>query len=277
MAPTALVTDHPAWQQQPDGSHTRLMASLSGVWLARWTDNGLAVSCIDGSEESKPHVTEVTADQLPPRANPELTAALAELGIVQRLANPSLWDAVTTAILRQVVRAGQARILYRRWCATYGRTYVTEAGTLTVAPDPQTVLTLDEAEFKTVGALFHRTALLATATAYLEHADAWSALDPTALANALDAVPRIGPWTAAAAASDFTGDFSIYPHGDLAVRTWADRAAPGATWPATDKAFAAAWTASADNSRQLHALTLLTLAWGSNASTQRHGGPAQLH
>ncbi|MFJ8731235.1 hypothetical protein [Streptomyces bauhiniae] len=48
------------------------------------------------------------------------------------------------------------------------------------------------------------------------------------MATALTGIPRIGPWTAAAA--DYTGDFSVYPHDDLAVRTWAEDR-PTYPWP----------------------------------------------
>jgi len=36
-------------------------------------------------------------------------------------------------------------------------------------------------------------------------------------------------------------DFAAYPCGDLAVRTWAARAAPSATWPADESGFHRRW------------------------------------
>jgi len=275
---TALTVEHPAWDTGADGACARLMNSETGRWLATWTTaDGLSLACVAGDEDTKPKVPEVTADELPDATPPQLLQALAALGTVQRVANPWLWDALSTAILRQVVRAGQARILYRRWCSTYGESLSTPAGPLNTVPSPETVLALPDEAFKSVGAAFHRTALQAAATAYLQHGDTtWNDLPAGELVQALDEVPRIGPWTAAAAACDFTGDFSIYPHGDLAVRTWAAKAAPGVEWPDTDKAFAAAWKNSATSTRQLHALTLLTLSWGSHVLTQ-HGGTQRRH
>lgn len=76
----------------------------------------------------------------------------------------------------------------------------------------------------------------------------------------VQSVPRIGPWTAGAAVADLTNDYSLYPFADLAVRTWAQRLAPGRTWPTTEPEFAAVWQRLAGE--QLSAWTLLTLAWG---------------
>ncbi|WP_455353434.1 hypothetical protein [Streptomyces sp. SYSU K217416] len=275
MTATALTTDHPGWIHSDDNTRARVMDAGPGVWLARWTCAGLALSCIDGSEDDKPSAEETTAGQLPKAVPAELAGALTHLGTVVRIPNPSLWDALTTAILRQVVRAAQARVLYRRWCTAYGRTISTPAGPLALAPDPEAVLSLTDAAFKDVGAAFHRTALQAAASAYLEHHEKWAAMDAPELVSALDYIPRIGPWTASATTADYTGDFSVYPHGDLAVRTWADRAAPGVVWPATERAFATSWTAQADNNQQLHALTLLTLTWGSHVSTDHRRGSTQ--
>ncbi|GAA3825204.1 hypothetical protein [Streptomyces chiangmaiensis] len=61
--------------------------------------------------------------------------------------------------------------------------------------------------------------------------------------------------------------FSIYPHDDLAVRTWAAQIAPDHPWPGKkDKAFSPMWTGWAGTDRTaLHTLTLSTLTWGSHA------------
>ncbi|MEU0837538.1 hypothetical protein, partial [Streptomyces sp. NPDC005969] len=186
---------------------------------------------MDGAEDVKP--TSVTTDPacLPGSVAAELKAGLVDLGPTQRLANPWLWDAISTAILRQVVRAGQARKLYRAWCKTYGATVDSPFGELAVAPTAEQVLALDGDQFAAVGAKFHRSVLQAAAAHYERHCIHWQHMDARDLVAALTSVPRIGPWTAAAAASDYTGDFSIYPHDDLAVRTWAAQIAPGHAWP----------------------------------------------
>lgn len=267
MPATVMTTDHPGWETLETGRPARLVRSVSGAWFASLGSTGVRLLCVQGTEAERPAVVTAQAADLPPRTPPRLAAALTSLGTVQRLSNPWLWDAITTAILRQVVRAAQARALYRRWCLTHGVALSNDGGKLALPPAPQAVLALPESAFAEAGAAFHRTALQAAARAYLEHAAAWATLPPAQLATALDAVPRIGPWTARAAAADYTGDFTLYPFGDLAVRTWAGRAAPEHPWPGKERDFEAAWRALADTPQHLHTLTLLTLTWGSHART----------
>jgi DNA-3-methyladenine glycosylase II len=76
----------------------------------------------------------------------------------------------------------------------------------------------------------------------------------------VQAVPRIGPWTAGATVADLTNDYALYPFADLAVRTWVKRLAPGRLWPDSEPEFARLWAELAGE--QLSAWTLLTLAWG---------------
>ncbi|MFJ7996789.1 hypothetical protein ACIQ7D_06450 [Streptomyces sp. NPDC096310] len=276
MTLVALTTDHPAWTTAPDGTQTRLMDTGSGLWLATFTpQDGFGLDNLAGSEDTKPTTSGTRADELPAHLPSLLGAPLAALGTVLRVPNPSLWDAVSTAILRQVVRAAQARKVYRAWCQTHGTTLNTIHGPLSVVPGPEAVLTLAEKDFKNVGAAFHRTALQAAAAAYLDQGERWRTLTADQLVIALDDVPRIGPWTASAAASDYSGDFSVYPHHDLAVRTWARRIAPDHPWPTTEKEFGTTWRRWADDTRQLHALTLFTLTWGTtHADDRQHGGTA---
>ncbi|GAA1542125.1 hypothetical protein GCM10009730_58970 [Streptomyces albidochromogenes] len=96
---------------------------------------------------------------------------------------------------------------------------------------------------------------------YERHAQRWVRGDARALVAALTSVPRSGPWTGAAATADYTGDFSIYPRNDLAVRTWAAQIAPEPGWPdKKDKAFAPMWTGMASPDRTaLHTQALSTL------------------
>lgn len=281
--PAVLTTDHPAWieaatsaeagarAEAATGACARAVRTASGVWTVSWNQDGAHLTCAQGSEDVKPAFVTTDPTCLPDSVPAELKAGLNALGLTQRLANPWLWDAITTAILRQVVRAGQARKLYRAWCRTFGSTVETsdravEAGGLSVAPSAAQVLALDDEQFTEVGAKFHRSALRAAAAHYERHHAHWQCMGSRDLVSALTSVPRIGPWTAAAAAADFTGDFSVYPHDDLAVRTWAAHIAPAHPWPGKkDKAFGPMWTAMAGPHRAaLHTLTLSTLTWGSH-------------
>jgi DNA-3-methyladenine glycosylase II len=182
------------------------------------------------------------------------------MGTVARFRNPSLWDAVATAIIRQVVRAAQAQAQYRTLCAAHGTPV--RCGTMTgwLFPSPETVLGLGDAQFAAMGLAFKRGTLRAAAAAFLEQGIAWAAMTADALVPELLRVRRVGPWTAGAAAADWANEFAAYPYGDLAVRTWAALAAPSAAWPADEPGFHRRWRQVA--SPHVADLTLLTLAWG---------------
>ncbi len=270
-----LTVDHPAWQTCTDDVPVRLVEHHGAPWLAFYRDGGLHLNAVRESTTAPPSVSVTSPEVLPSApAAAALVQQLAALGSVHRLTNPSLWDAITTAILRQVVRAAQARKVYRQWCRLHGRTVDTPVGPLSLAPTPETVLDLPDEAFAEAGTKFHRPALRAAAEAYLEHAAEWREVGPDDLVKALASVHRIGPWTASAAAADVTGDFSVYPHSDLAVRTWAGRAAPSLQLPDAERAFAAQWHSFTGHDRTcLHALTLFTLTWGTHARTDQHTAP----
>jgi DNA-3-methyladenine glycosylase II len=189
-----------------------------------------------------------------------VNTTVASVGTVLRVRNGDLWDAIGTAIIRQVIRAGQARQMYARFCQARGEPVSTPHGTRYLFPTAQTITDLPAQAFTTLGMAFKHRPLLAAADAVLTHGSTWAQLDPPALAEALQAVPRIGPWTAGAAVADYTGDFACYPYADLAVRTWTRRAAPDIDWPQNEPEFAALWHRGTGD--HLSALTLLTLAWG---------------
>jgi DNA-3-methyladenine glycosylase II len=191
---------------------------------------------------------------------PELAGALRSLGAVARFANPSLWDAIGAAIIRQVVRTAQAQAQYRTLCKAYGIPMV--CGTLAgwLFPSPDTVLSLSDAQFAAMGLAFKREALRGAAAAFAEYGPAWASLPAAVLAAELTGVRRVGPWTAGAAAADWANDFAAYPCGDLAVRTWAARGAPSAAWAGDEAGFRDRWRQVAGP--HLADLTLLTLAWG---------------
>lgn len=266
MTTATLLTDHPAWTVRPDGTTCRLVTAGSGAWFVTWNENGLVPSRLGGGPDGKT-VTAIETEPgaLPARAPRSLTTALAGLGTVHRLPSATLWEAITSGLLRRIIRAPQARALYQRWITSYGRSWDSPAGVLHSVPDPDRVLELTEDQFARIGAALHRKALPAAAAAYLEYGEEWAQLSPDDLVKALQEVPGIGPWTAACAAADFTGDYSVYPHGDLAVRTWAAKAAPTAPLPGTPREFEAAWARWGPDRPQLHALTTYTLAWGIHA------------
>lgn len=191
---------------------------------------------------------------------PALGKRMRSMKIIARWANTDLWDALATAIIRQVIRAAHARRLYTTMCETFGPTFSTVDGPVSLFPDARTVLGITDTEFAELGLSFKRDTLRAAAQAYLTTASEWTTLSPAELVPALTAVHRVGEWTSRATAADYSNDFSLYPYGDLAVRTWATTMDAETDWPATDVAFARTWEnmAAAD----LSAWTVSTLTFG---------------
>lgn len=255
---SAVMTDHPAWM--PDGTfRVRAFPSYQGKHALARTDGSSLDWCCPQAAASGPVPEAFT---LPDSAAlpPELGGALASVGSVARFRNPSLWDALGTAIIRQVVRAAQAQHQYRAFCIAYGDQTGCGQTTAWLFPSPEVVLKLDDAHFADTGLAFKRHALRAAASAFLARENAWVHMSSVDLVAELCAVPRVGPWTAGAAIADWSNDFAAYPCGDLAIRTWAAHVAPSVTWPDSEQAFRQHWHELAGD--HLAELTLLTLAWG---------------
>lgn len=246
------ILDHPGWDS-PDGTPIRAMRTQAGIWLITGSGDR---TLITGSGYAPPVDTYDPAT-LDLAALPRgLGRALDGLGLVRRWRNTDLWDAIATAIIRQVIRAGQAKKMHHAFRAAAGP----HVAATTLIPAPEKVLAMTPEQFADLGMAFKRRPLQAAAAAYLDHHTEWAQLPADVLVKALQQVPRIGPWTAGAAVADHTGDYSLYPYADLAVRTWAKAADPATAWPADEPGFATAWRHLA--SAHLSTLTVLTLAWG---------------
>jgi DNA-3-methyladenine glycosylase II len=262
------MLDHPAWLTGQDGTASRVVRSSGSVW---------SLTAVRSDHDAvRVHARRTTGDGAAPTldvvdpatlvGDDPVSQALRQTGAVGRLRNPDLWDALATGIVRQVIRAGQARKLYRALCQVHGEPVATPSGTQWLLPTPQAVLGLVEADFAALGLAFKRPALHAAAQAYLRFNGTWAALPPSELVTAVQTVPRIGPWTAGAAVADATNAYHLYPFADLAVRTWAARLVPDQPWPDTEPEFAHVWRATAGP--QLSERTLLTLAFGVRHASQ---------
>ncbi|MGW5051399.1 hypothetical protein [Actinokineospora sp. NPDC004072] len=257
MRSAQVMFDHPAWQIAEDGTAWRAVRLRDQVLavVVRTSADGVSIDAV-------PEVSRLfrLVDPGGLVGEAALVDPLQAAGAVLRLANPDLWDALATGIVRQVIRAGQARLLYRDFCRAHGENVETPAGPAWLFPSPDAVLALPDTEFTRLGMSFKRAPLRAAAEAYLARHSDWASLPAAELVAAVQEVPRIGPWTAGAAVADATNDFSLYPFADLAVRTWARRLAPAYQWPQSEPEFAVVWRGLAGE--QLCEWTLLTLAWG---------------
>lgn len=260
MTKAVLLTDHPGWR--PHGRKYR---------RAFLTDDGTLTGTELDGQGGQPAVAivEVHRATLPESLAievPELAGALRGLGTVVRVANPSLWDALATAIVRQVIRASHATALYRRFADAYGPR--PDGSDVATFPSAETVLDLSDDQFRQSGMAFKRRPLRAAAEAFLKNGHRWWEFAPADLVADLQQVPRVGDWTARAAVADWSNDFGLYPYGDLAVRTWAAKAAPSYRWPDNERGFSRLWRQLAGD--RLAVMTLFTLAWGvRHAATQQ--------
>lgn len=263
-----VMLDHPSWLVNDDGLVCRAVRCESSVWTVTCSPL-LATGRTVRMHRESGHVGSPTLDVIDPDCLPaddDVAVALRNAGVVARLRNPDLWDALVTSIVRQVIRAGQARKLYRTFCREHGEHVPTPAGTAHLVPTPETVLELPDQEFARLGMAFKQRPLRAAAEAYLEFGAKWRMLEPGQLLVEVQQVPRIGPWTAGATVADVTNDYSLYPFADLAVRTWVKRLTSGRQWPEIEPEFARIWQELAGE--YLSEWTLLTLAWGvSHAAT----------
>ncbi|WP_234040031.1 hypothetical protein [Micromonospora coerulea] len=255
-----LQTDHPAWRSA-GARHVRLLPVDGGTaWLVEAQGQQLTWTAISGDQPAP----SVDVYALPAPARREaagLNASLATLGGVARLRNPSLWDALATAIVRQVIRAAQARKLYREFCDRHGPgVALSDEMDIHSFPSPERVLALSDGDFTNSGMAFKRRPLRRAAEAFLAHGENWLSLSPSVLVKELQTVPGIGPWSAGAAVADWSNDWTLYPYGDLAVRTWAQHADPDTAWPMDERTFARTWRRVTGD--QLGTYTLLTLAFG---------------
>ena len=250
-----VMHENPAWSLQ------------DGAWLRAFSADPDSVAIVSGGGwhacgPGAPTPQEFNLGTLPDSVPTWLARNLAAMGRVTRFPTPNLWEALATAIIRQVIRADQARLLHHKFRAAHGRRVATAHGDAYLMPDAATVADLPPGAFASLGMRFKCRPLQAAAAAYLEQGAKWRELPPARMVEELQAVPRVGPWTAGAAVADFTHDWTLYPHGDLAVRKWAALAAPDVDWPTDDAAFATRWRRIAGD--QLGTLTLFTLAWGAN-------------
>jgi DNA-3-methyladenine glycosylase II len=258
----AIMTEHLAWRDAGDSLKRRVFASDTGTAsLVEVTGSQAMVRDLTPAGTPDLALDTFTWSDDQPLDAAQLQATLVELGPVARHRNPSLWGAIGTAIIRQVIRAPQAKKLYGKFCDECGPQFSDGANIVAGFPSPEDVLGLDSEQFKAIGMAFKEKPLRSAAAAFLDSGDAWKQMQPTDLVASLLEVKGIGNWTAQVATADWTNDWSVYPHGDLAVRTWSGRAAPDHQWPGDEKTFEQTWRTMAGGN--VGAATLLTFAWGS--------------
>jgi len=264
-----VACDHPGWQDGPDGRQVRLLVgddASAAVLVADRAEAGFTLVPLAG--ELLPRISHVDPAALPATSAAAVAARdrLSHWGAVARVATPSLWEAIGTAVVRQVIRASQARILLHAIREHQGEPMDTPFGRLYSFPCAEDVLSLPAESFSRLGLAFKAPHLRAAAAAYLRSADSWRNCSPAELRSQLLEVPYIGEWTAGVVVSDYLNDFSAYPTGDLAVRHWARSLVPSEPWPLDEKAFRLRWQGFTQPMPAEWTMTIL--AWGADVSAR---------
>ena len=255
-----VMTECPQWRYG-GGGYRRVFADDTCHYLVDVVGDTITAVNLD---------TDLPIDCDPPTYRPpeslwtsarDLATALAGLGTVRRFRNPGWWNAIGVAIIRQVPRAAQVRQLCEAFAAAHGRRLTLPDGTeYALFPDAETVAALPERGFADVGLGFRSELLGTAARAYLDNSARWRRLSPGALVDELRRVDGLGAWSAHVAVTDIHGDFGYYPYTDLAIQTWARKAAPRMSWPDDEPTFTRMWKHLADG--ELSGLTATILAWG---------------
>ncbi|AKK06793.1 hypothetical protein CMUST_12435 [Corynebacterium mustelae] len=220
---SVVMTDHPAWLAQK-GGRLRMWRRVDGcIQEATVTDAGRWVA---GS----------SSDQ-----DPQIIASISESDqessiVVRRWATTDLWEAIAAGIVRQVIRADQARKLYSVAAQRLGDEYTPSFRGF---PSAQQVLLRPVQDFVDCGLAFQVPKLKAAAEWYVAAPAAPLELD--VLANQLGEIPGIGPWSVGVIIADISNDFAWYPYDDLAVRRGAQRLWPDYGFPDKPGAFARRW------------------------------------
>ncbi|WLD46808.1 DNA glycosylase family protein [Candidatus Nanosynbacter lyticus] len=157
---------------------------------------------------------------------------------IYRMQCPNLWDCIGTNIIRQVIRANQAKNMYRTFSKSIGeKVSLTGNVHYYLFPSLQRVLEVSDSAYQRMGMSFKKDALRNAARFILEHADRLEKIQAPDLLDELMKIRRIGSWTARATVADYTNELATYPYGDAAIRLYAREALPRHEWPKEEAAF----------------------------------------
>jgi DNA-3-methyladenine glycosylase II len=159
------------------------------------------------------------------------------------IASASLGEAVIKAVIRQVIAASHARKLIWTLVTHVGSRRESDGGTIYGFPSLEVVAHLAPDDLRSWGFGYKATLLPRIAHDLLEQQaeEQMCLLSPEEAILFLQQVKGIGRWTAHVAVCDVTGDWSMYPFEDLAVRTWARKLWPERVWPQEERAFLDVW------------------------------------
>lgn len=159
------------------------------------------------------------------------------------IASASLGEAVIKAVIRQVITASHARKLIQTLVIHAGSRIERDGNTTYGFPSLEVIAHLAPDDLRSWGFGYKAKLLPRIARDLLEQRaeEQMRLFSPKEAIVFLQQVKGIGRWTAHVAVCDVTGDWSVYPFEDLAVRTWARKLWPERVWPQEERAFLAIW------------------------------------
>ena len=203
-------------------------------------------------------------------ASAQIPAPLARRFLEQaplvHIASASLGEAVIKAVIRQVISAPQAKKLLHRFITQYGPTLEYGGATMYGFPSLACMVDLVPEALLSCGLGYKARIIPRIARDLLEQGweEQLPQISTETAVTLLQHVKGIGRWTARVAMCDLTGDWSVYPYEDLAVRTWARRFWPDVAWPRKETSFSEAWQEM--HGRYTGLITFYTLAQASLAA-----------
>ena len=152
------LTDHYSWVKTETGTFI----------CAHETADGLVYSVLS---QDKHTLIEGNASYMEFKKNDKLVDS-PSAAYIYRIQCPNLWNCIGTNIIRQVIRASQAKNMYRTFSESIGeRVSLTGGIYYYLFPSPQKVLETPDSTYQRMGMTFKRDALKKAARFILEHTD----------------------------------------------------------------------------------------------------------
>lgn len=140
------LTDHYSWVKTETGT----------FMCAHETADGLVYSVLS---QDKHTLLEGNASYMEFKKNDKLVNS-PSAAYIYRIQCPNLWDCIGTNIIRQVIRASQAKNMYRTFSEYVGERVILTGGIhYHLFPSPQKVLETPDSTYQRMGMSFKRDAL----------------------------------------------------------------------------------------------------------------------
>lgn len=250
---TRLLTNERSTFIRPDcfdaeGNWYRLLQEQDGLIAIKVDDSG-AISWSSSANHDSASVKKIVRRlvvpiNLPHDATIHLPKTLAmsfkKFAPLVHISSASLEEALFKSIIRQVITAKQAKKTIHRFITEFGKCYEYEGIKCYCFPSASDIVDISTERLISCGLGFKAQRIKNIAEGILNDGLQISSSVVDNL-NTLKELKGIGDWTARSSLCDFTGDWSIYPVDDLAVRTWAYKMWAEHQWSRDPEEFQHEW------------------------------------